>query len=168
MDYKVDDGIKEACRIVKQGYLAEMMGVKQTILTVAISHHDRNGKPYYFNEFQTDKMQAVINQAARELHQVLFSANPLSAQESPYSFGDTIVEQFKVFRRRFNVQYILRDSMGWSDGKIKMYLSKKGGNYYGKIKPDDIDRINEMVQWAARDLENITLRWESQWLTANG
>lgn len=159
MEYKVDEGIKEACRIARQGYLADLMGVKRQILSLAIHHGLMHGKPYYLSEANTEKMQTAINQAAGELEKVKFSGNPLSEDEAPYSFGETIAEQFKVFRTRFCAPYIMRDSMGWPDSKIKMYLSSKNTPYYGKINPEDVEKINAMVQWAAKDLKNITLRW---------
>ena len=153
----VDDGLREAFRIVNQQYLAKASGINRSILSFAINHNLYNGKPY---ELPADKIGAVnqaIQQCAKELKQVRFSTESLSEEECPYSYGDTPADQMRVFRERFKTKYILIDSMGWTEGKIKMCFNNKAHRYINKVSQDDLVLINRMVQLAAQDLESIML-----------
>lgn len=152
-----DDGLREVCRIVSQQYLCKVMGVNRTIVSFAIKHTLYNGKPYYLPSDKVEVANRAIQRCAKELRQVVFSTEPLSQDEHPYSYGDTPADQMRVFRERFKTRYILIDSMGWTDTKMGMYFNCKTHPYYNKVSQDDLALINRMVQMAANDLERIVL-----------
>lgn len=157
LELPVDEGLKEVCRIVSQQYLCEVMGVNRTIVSFAIKHTLYHGKPYQLPNDKVAVANRAIQRCVKELRQVTFSAEPLSQDEYPYSYGDTPADQMRVFRERFKARYILIDSMGWTDNKVKMYFNSKTHPYYNKVSVDDLALINRMVQMAAQDLERIVL-----------
>ena len=153
-----DDGLREACRIVRQQYLCKVMEANRTIVSFAIKHTLYNGKPYYLPSDKVEVANRAIQRCAKELKRVAFSSENQSEDEFPYSFGNGVVEQVRTFRKRFSAPYIFSTSMGWTERKIKMHLSDKSMTaYYNKISQDDLALINRMVQLAAQDLESIML-----------
>lgn len=157
IDYPCEYGLKEVCRIVRQGYLAKLMGIRQTYISIAISHKFINGKPYYMPSDKIAKANEAIQQAARELAKVKFSVCPLTEEEAPYSFGETPADQMRTFRKRFCAPYLLETSMGWSENRAKMYFNSTTHYYYNKVSQIDLDMITRMAELAARDLERIRL-----------
>lgn len=152
-----DEGVRLVVSMLHAGYLSEVSGVNRTLISKGVSHAFVNGKPFYFIESHVRKLQDAMHTISAQLMTTKILPGEVTAEEQPFAYGSDFIEKFKNLRKHVAIQYILRDSLGWTEGQIKMRLSRKEGPYYGVFTEEHLTAINGAIHLLALQLGSIEL-----------
>lgn len=152
-DYSVKDGLTLLTSIYKNMYVQEVSGIRYQYYTVAMGDYQFGNTKRFPARFIP-----VMNQAILAIGQDILQTRLTE---------ETIMEQLKVLGKKIPLTYLFIDRLRWTEGKMKQRIMGVHSNMYGKMEPDTVRRLNELLVSIAATTLQIHLVSDEQENTPN-
>lgn len=142
--YNQRNGLTYLKQIVKTGYLAELSGLHQDILSKVSNGRDVNLHPFQYS----DKSVKKINEAIRKLTDIISLV--IFTEDTAL---DQMLELSKILKTK---RIFTKDAI--TDGRYRVCFVDKKSRYYGKPRPHEVLKMNEVMCKIVSELQRIEIK----------